>query len=179
MMSTLDKKPRDKSPTISTEDSAGDLHGAASRRIAEAALANLKRNLARKEQEDARREPELRRKALEAYGGRNRFYPPVAQARGIILLNRKPIQSPDGPTEAQMEAMRNIAGYHVEAGTREFGAWTRRMLDDAGEGVIPYLQDLYEHATMANDLSERLENEHKAGKVSDELYKAMKLKTAK
>jgi hypothetical protein len=78
-----------------------------------------------------------------------------------------------------MEAMRNIAGYHVEAGSRDFGAWTRKMLDDVGEAVITYLQDLYEHATMSKNLSEILEREHKAGKVSDELYNAMKLKTAK
>jgi hypothetical protein len=178
-MSTLDKRQRDKSPTTSTGGSANEDLPERWRRFLERAVEDTNRFLKRKEREDARREPELRRKALEAYGGRNRFYPPVAQARGIILLNRKPIQSPDGPTEAQMEAMRNIAGYHVEAGTREFGAWTRRMIDDAGEGAIPYLQDLYEHATMANDLSERLESEHKAGKVSDELYNAMKLKTAK
>jgi hypothetical protein len=146
-MSTSDEKPTDKSPITSSEGSASEHHQRVER-IGRALVENLKRNLARKEQEDARREPELRRKALEAYGGRNRFYPPVAQARGIILLNRNPIQNPDGPTEAQMEAMRNIAGYHVEAETREFAAWTSRMLDDAGEQVIPYLQDLYEHATM-------------------------------
>jgi hypothetical protein len=140
---------------------------------------NLKRNVARKLEEDARREPEMRRKALEAYGGRNRFYPPVAHAKAIVHLTRNPVDPAEGPTKEQSEAMRNIAGYHVEAGSREFGNWTRRMLDDVGEVVIPYLQDLYEHATMGNDLSEILENEHKAGKVSDELYNAMKLKTAK
>jgi hypothetical protein len=177
-MSTSDEKPRDKSPTTSSEDSATESHQRWER-IARAAVENLNRNLAKKELEDARREPELRRQALEAYAGRNRFYPPVARAKAIVHLTRNPVDPTGRPTEAQMEAMRNIAGYHVEAGTREFGAWTRRMLDDAGEGAIPYLQDLYEHATMANDLSERLENEHKAGKVSDELYNAMKLKTAK
>jgi hypothetical protein len=137
------------------------------------------RILAAKREEEARRKEERSREALESYGGRNRFYPPVAHAKAIVHLTRNPVDPADGPTEAQMEAMRNTAGYHVEAGTREFGAWTRRMIDDAGEAVIPYLQDLYEHATMGNDLSERLENEWKAGKVSDELYNAIKLKTAK
>jgi hypothetical protein len=146
-MSTSDEKPTDKSPTTFTEDSAAEYHQARGRRIAEAAVENLKRNVARKLEEDARREPELRRKALEAYGGRNRFYPPVAHAKAIVHLTRNPVDPTEGLTEAQMEAMRNIAGYHVEAGTREFGAWTRRMLDDTGEAVIPYLKDLYEHAT--------------------------------
>jgi hypothetical protein len=106
------------------------------------------RILAAKREEEARRKEERSREALESYGGRNRFYPPVAHAKAIVHLTRNPVDPADGPTEAQMEAMRNTAGYHVEAGTREFGAWTSRMLDDAGEQVIPYLQDLYEHATM-------------------------------
>jgi hypothetical protein len=146
-MSTSDQKPRDKSPTASSEDSASESHQRWER-IARAAVENLKRNLAKKELEDARREPELRRKALEAYGGRNRFYPPVAHAKAIVHLTRNPVDPTEGLTEAQTEAMRNIAGYHVEAGTREFAAWTSRMIDDAGKGVIPYLQDLYEHAKM-------------------------------
>jgi len=81
--------------------------------------------------------------------------------------------------EAQRGAMENIARYDIEAGSREFGAWTRKMLDDVGEVVIPYLPDLYEHATMCKDLSEILEREWKAGKISAALYNAMKLKTAK
>ena len=156
-MNTQGKDSSGKFPITSTEDSQreslqewGDRFV---RRAADAANAFLER----KAREDARREPELRRKALEAYGGRNRFYPPVAHAKAIVHLTRNPVDPAEGPTEAQMEAMRNIAGYHVEAGSREFGAWTRRMIDDAGEAVIPYLQDLYEHATMANDQSERLE----------------------
>lgn len=178
-MNMLDKERTAKSPITSTKDSPSSDHEAASRRIAEAAVANLKRNVAKKLQEDALREEEWKRKAPFEYGGRNRFFPRRVAAEGFVLLHRNPIEKADGATKAQLEAMQNIAGYHVEAGSREFGAYTRQMIDEIGESVIPYLQDLYEHATMAVDLSEILENEHKAGKVSDELYNAMKLKTAK
>jgi hypothetical protein len=178
-MNTRGKDPTGKSPITSTEASRTETLQEWGDRFARRAVDAANAFLERKAQEDAQREPELRRRALEAYGGRNRVYPPVAHAKAIIHLTRNPVDPAEGPTKAQLEAMRNIAGYHVEAGTREFGAWTRRMLDNVGEVVIPYLQDLYEHATMGNDLSEVLENEHKAGKVRDELYNAMKLKSAK
>jgi hypothetical protein len=115
----------------------------------------------------------------QGYGMNNRFYPREAADEAIARLKQNPISRAEDPTEAQLEAMRNIAGYHVEAGSREFGAWTRKMLDDLGEAVIPYLPDLHEHATMCKDLSEILEREWKAGKITDTLYSAMKLKTAK
>ena len=177
-MNTRDKKEwTNESSTTSTEDSASDRRQRWDR-LAERAAEALNRFHARRDKEEPEREERRKRESLKLYGGRNRFYPTLARRKGIVLLTRNPI-SPDGPTEAQREAMRNIAGYHVEAGSREFGAFTRKMLDDVGESVIPHLQKLYEYGTMGNRLSEILEKEHKAGRVSDELYDAMKLKTAK
>ncbi len=162
-MNTSDNERNDKSPTTSTDDSRRESLQEWGDRFVKKAADAANAFLERKAPEDARREEGRKREALEAYGGRNRFYPPVAQARGIILLNRNPIQSPDGPTEAQLEAMQNIAGYHVEAGTREFGAWSRRMIENVDESVIPYLQSLYQHAIKAVDLHYTLENERNTG----------------
>lgn len=36
-----------------------------------------------------------------------------------------------------------LAGYHIERGARTFAAYARAMLDDMGEGIRPYLKQLY------------------------------------
>lgn len=36
--------------------------------------------------------------------------------------------------------------YHLEAGLREFAAWSKAMIDDLGETVRPYLKSIYETA---------------------------------
>ncbi|QNK66100.1 PLxRFG domain-containing protein [Variovorax sp. PAMC26660] len=36
-----------------------------------------------------------------------------------------------------------LAGYHIEKGARTFAAYARAMLDDMGEGIRPYLKQLY------------------------------------
>ena len=37
-----------------------------------------------------------------------------------------------------------LAGYYIEGGIREFGAWSRRMVADLGEAARPYLRAWYE-----------------------------------
>lgn len=36
-----------------------------------------------------------------------------------------------------------LAGYHIERGARTFAAYAKAMLDDMGEGIRPYLKQLY------------------------------------
>ena len=40
--------------------------------------------------------------------------------------------------------MVKLGGYHFEGGVREFGAWSKKMIDDLGEHVKPYLQDAWD-----------------------------------
>jgi hypothetical protein len=42
-----------------------------------------------------------------------------------------------------------IAGYHLEAGSIEFAGWSRRMINDLGDWVIPHLPELY-HRVLEN-----------------------------
>lgn len=39
-----------------------------------------------------------------------------------------------------------MASYHVEAGARKFTDFAKRMMDDLGEGIKPYLKSIYESA---------------------------------
>jgi hypothetical protein len=113
------------------------------------------------------------------YGESNRFYQKSAARAALNRLKQSLKQSGGRLSADQLQDLRDVAGYHLEAGSREFGAWTRRMLYDVGDAVIPYLQDLHGHGTLANSLSKILEREWKAGRISDELYNAMKLRSAK
>lgn len=45
-----------------------------------------------------------------------------------------------------LQAAVTLGGYHLEAGVRQFGAWSRAMIDDVGEGIRPYLKAVYNAA---------------------------------
>jgi hypothetical protein len=73
----------------------------------------------------------------DGYGESNRFYQKSAAQAALNRLKTSLKQGGGRPSAGQLQDLRDVAGYHLEAGSREFGAWTRRMLDDVGEGSDP------------------------------------------
>lgn len=45
-----------------------------------------------------------------------------------------------------LEKIGEVGVYHFEAGIREFGAWSNKMIQEAGEQIKPYLDDLWQQA---------------------------------
>lgn len=42
-----------------------------------------------------------------------------------------------------------VGGYYAEAGIREFGAWSQKMVETVGEHIRPHLEQLYQHVIQA------------------------------
>jgi len=65
--------------------------------------------------------------------------------------------------------------YHLEAGAREFKAWSERMVADAGEKIRPFLDDLWKrtkadfHKLSIDDLKGKISNRLEKGKDLSEL----------
>lgn len=47
-----------------------------------------------------------------------------------------------------------MAMYHIEAGARKFADFAKRMIDDLGDAIRPYLQGIYENARRAPGMEE-------------------------
>jgi hypothetical protein len=82
------------------------------------------------------------------YGDKNVVFTKDRLARAQEAVRRK--LSPDrlnaGIDPTVIPHLLTIAGYHLEAGAREFTDWSTRMVDDLGGWVIPLLPELYDRA---------------------------------
>lgn len=83
----------------------------------------------------------------EAYGARNRIVNRDAYEKAKKeWLSTSTTGTVIGATAQKLTAAAQIAAYHVEAGARSFGSFSRRMIADLGEDVRPHINDLYKKA---------------------------------
>jgi len=63
------------------------------------------------------------------------------KARAVLLAKMKNLNSGLDPETVQ--AGITLAGYHIEKGARTFSAYSKEMINDLGDAVIPYLKSWY------------------------------------
>ena len=86
------------------------------------------------------------------YGANNKVFTKERAELAREVLRRKLNQMNAGFDPEIAAAGLELAGYHIEAGAREFAAFTRAMVADIGEAVRPYLRSFYESARHAPGL---------------------------
>ena len=70
--------------------------------------------------------------------------PVEAEAAWQRVQNRAHVErGSGGPSTEELQDWLRLASYHVEAGAREFGDFSRRLTEEIGEPVKPYLAALY------------------------------------
>ena len=77
------------------------------------------------------------------YGQANTVFTADKAAAARELLRAKLSQLNSGLDPEMIAAGIDLAGYHVEAGARSFAEYSRRMLEELGEKVKPYLKSWY------------------------------------
>lgn len=80
----------------------------------------------------------------ENYGKANKVFTEDAAAKARELLTSKLGTVRSGLDPEMIQAGITLAGYHIEAGAREFGQYAKAMIADLGEGIKPYLRSFYE-----------------------------------
>lgn len=77
----------------------------------------------------------------------------AAAARARLRQKLSPNRLNAGLDPSVLANMAEIAAFHVEAGARDFAAFSARMLEDVGDEVQPYLRDLFDHSFTRLDLT--------------------------
>ncbi len=87
-----------------------------------------------------------RPKRSAGYGESNKVFTEDAAAKARERLRKKlgRLNANFDPEMAQDGII--LAGYHIEAGARKFGAFAKAMIEDLGEGAREYLRSWYESA---------------------------------
>ena len=78
------------------------------------------------------------------YGSANTLFTNEAADAARALLKKKLGQVSAGIDPEIVQAGITLAGYHIEAGSRDFASYTKAMISDLGEAVKPYLRSWYE-----------------------------------
>jgi len=78
------------------------------------------------------------------YGKSNKVFTESAADKARALLKSKLGQLNSGLDPEIVQAGITLAGYHIEAGARDFSSYTKAMIDDLGEAIKPYLRSFYE-----------------------------------
>jgi len=81
-----------------------------------------------------------------AYGARNRLVTPEGYAVALARLREKLGRVSMGLDPTVAVEVGKVGLYHFEAGLRNRAAWFKRMIDDGGEKVYPYLADAWKEA---------------------------------
>lgn len=82
--------------------------------------------------------------AATDYGKSNTIFTEDAAAKARAILKAKLGQLSAGIDPEIIQAGITLAGYHIEAGAREFSAYAKAMLSDLGEQARPFLRSWYE-----------------------------------
>jgi hypothetical protein len=84
----------------------------------------------------------------ERYGDRNVIFTKqrLASAQEAVRRKLSPNRLNAGIDPTVIPHLLTIAGYHLEAGAREFTDWSTRMVNDLGGWVTPLLPELYDRA---------------------------------
>ncbi len=78
------------------------------------------------------------------YGKTNKIFTEDSANKARELLKKKLGQLNTGIDPEILQAGLTLAGYHIEAGAKKFGAYSRAMTNDLGDAVKPYLRSFYE-----------------------------------
>ena len=84
-----------------------------------------------------------KQEAKPEYGTTNKVFTADAAEKARELLRKKLGQLNAGLDPEMMQAGITLAGYHIEAGARTFGAYSKAMVADLGDAIKPYLKSFY------------------------------------
>lgn len=87
--------------------------------------------------------PEAPEPAKPSYGSTNTVFTADAAAKAREILRKKLGNLNVGIDPETMQAGITLAGYHIEAGARQFSAFAKAMVEDMGEAIKPYLKSFY------------------------------------
>lgn len=90
-------------------------------------------------------EPPAPKARPDGYGKGNKVFTADAAEKARELLRKKLNQMRAGFDPEMALAGLTLAGYHIEAGAREFASYVRAMIEDLGDGIRPYLRGYYEN----------------------------------
>lgn len=87
--------------------------------------------------------PTFKIPAPPAYGSENKIFTKEKADKAREILRKKLNQMSMGLDPEMVSAGIDLAGYHIEAGTRSFTAYSHKMIADLGDAIRPYLKSFY------------------------------------
>lgn len=96
-----------------------------------------------KGQEGEQRPPFVDPASSTSYGSRNQGVTPEEAAQAKKDLSDKMFRSNAGFDPSMLSDAVKVGLFHLEAGAREFGDWSQKMIAELGNGVKPYLDHLW------------------------------------
>lgn len=99
-----------------------------------------------KAQGDEQSHPFADPQSSTTYGKQNRGVSAKDAEQARASLRNKLFRSHMGLDPTMLADAAKLGAYHVEAGLREFGAWSQKMVDELGEKVRPHLAALWEQS---------------------------------
>ena len=96
--------------------------------------------------------PRLREQANGAtagYGSKNKGVTAEEYKQAKFNFMDKASKSNAGVDPSMLADLAKVGAYHFEAGLREFADWSKKMVEDLGEGWKPYLQEVYDKVSKA------------------------------
>lgn len=115
----------------------------------EAAVRRLGETIERREKmrKDAKRSTAKEKPAPaptgEAFGSENKVFTKDKADRARALLKKKLGDVNAGLDPEVVQAGIELAGYYIEGGARTFAAYSKKMVEDLGDAVRPYLKSWY------------------------------------
>lgn len=85
------------------------------------------------------------------YGSENRIVSPEEAKQAKKNLRDKFFRSNSGVDPTMLADATKLGLYHVEAGIREFGAWSKQMITDLGEKIRPHLESIFKQAMQSDE----------------------------
>jgi DNA repair protein RadC len=104
-------------------------------------------------------EPDPLPEAAPGRGGGNRVFTQESYLAAKERIRRRRGRAAAGVDPEELRDWAIVAGHHVESGLREFGAWSRAMVDELGERVRPHLDSLWKRVSETLDDHRRMAEE--------------------
>lgn len=97
-------------------------------------------------QEGEQSRPFVDQESSTTYGKKNKLVSEEAATAARKNLRTKLFRSNMGLDPTAIADAVKLGTYHVEAGLREFGAWSKQMVDELGPEIRPHLRTLWDEA---------------------------------
>lgn len=91
------------------------------------------------------------------YGSKNKIITTEAYEEAKRNFNRLASRMSAGVDPALAVELSKIGMYHIEAGARNFAAWSNKMVADLGEKVKPYLQEIWNKTNSVYNKNKAIE----------------------